>query len=64
MPQLFSDTDSTHLASCNTGNVILIIGASREQLDDTSFATERAVMSSIFKFAFYPNGNIDMERDR
>lgn len=39
-------------------------GASEEQLQDTFVTTERAIMSSIFKFAFYPNGSIDMERDR
>ena len=39
-------------------------GASEEQLQDTCVATERAIMSSIFKYAFYPNGEVDMERDR
>ena len=39
-------------------------GASEEQLQDTFVATERAIMSSIFKYAFYPNGEVDMERDR
>lgn len=39
-------------------------GASEEQLKDTFIATERAILSSIFKSAFYPNGDVDMGNDK
>ena len=39
-------------------------GVSEEQFQDTLVSTERAIMSRIYKYAFYPNGEIDKEIDR
>lgn len=35
-----------------------------DQLEDAQVATERALMSKIFKEAFYPNGLTDVDNDR
>ena len=35
-----------------------------EQLQDAQVATERALMSKIFKEAFYPNGMTDVGNDQ
>jgi len=47
-----------------TWNLMLMTGVNEEQFQDTLEATERAIMSSIYKFAFHPNGEIDIERDK
>ncbi|XP_070532532.1 GTPase-activating protein and VPS9 domain-containing protein 1-like [Ptychodera flava] len=38
--------------------------ASEEQKEDAQVATERAIMSSIYKLALYPNGDGDSMRDQ
>lgn len=35
-----------------------------DELEDVNVATERTIMSRIYKEAFYPNGVTDIENDR
>lgn len=42
----------------------LFVGASDEQLQEGNMAIERDIMARIYNDAFYPNGQIDMERDK
>ena len=42
----------------------LSLDASDSQMTDAMVATERAIMSRIYKLALYPNGEGDVARDQ
>lgn len=42
----------------------MITDCTDDQLQDAQIATERALMSKIFKEAFYPNGMTDVDNDK
>ena len=41
-----------------------LLDASDSQMTDAMVATERAIMSRIYKLALYPNGDGDVARDQ
>ena len=44
--------------------IALFAAALTEQWDDAKVATERTIMSKIYKAAFRPNGPLDAENDK
>lgn len=45
-------------------NDLLSSAASEVQKIDAEIATERAIMTTVYKLALYPNGDGDIHRDQ
>jgi len=57
------------LLGCSTAVIMnnlsmVVSGASDNQRSEAHNATETAVLSQVYQNAFYPNGDVDVNRDQ